>query len=152
MFEVSQQEVESEKVCVLARAQNGCITARICAPCQAQTAQLHRLTRKRVRATGCTQVLATKRLEALESEFIAFKKQENPEMGQEEYGMLERSFNQRIQREKDYWDKLDANSIPMRTFPLQVQCLQFCACESVFVFIDESVQACDFCVALWRDA
>ena len=39
MFEVSQQKVESEKVCVLARAPNGCTTAHICALCQAQTAQ-----------------------------------------------------------------------------------------------------------------
>jgi hypothetical protein len=116
------------------------------------SAHLPRPTRKRFRATGCTQVLATQRLEALEAEFAAFKKQENPEMGLEEYGMLERSFNQRIQRERDYWDNLDANSIPMRTFPLQVQCLRFCACESVPVLMDERLLVCVFWVALWKDA
>ena len=61
------------------------------------------------------------RLEGLEAEFVAFQNLQNPEMSKEEYDMLDRSFQQKIERERAYWDMLEKNAIPMRTFPLQVR-------------------------------
>ena len=99
---------------------------------------------KRHRGTGEVQVKAMERLEGLEAEFVAFKNLENPEMSKEEYDMLDRSFQQKIERERDYWDMLEKNAIPMRTFPLQVRCkrlLVLCirvrarACMSVCAFV-----------------
>ena len=63
--------------------------------------------------------LAVEHLATLEAEFAKFRATDNPDMSREEYNMLDRSFQNRIAREKEHWDHLDASSIPIRTFPLQ---------------------------------
>ncbi len=49
------------------------------------------------------QAQALDRLQQLEGEFEAFKKNNSHDINEEEYQMIETSFQKRIRREKDYW-------------------------------------------------